>query len=59
MILDEPTDGFSSEQLDKIRDVLNELALEQIIIVSHERKIESFVDHVIQVRKEEHVSSVS
>jgi DNA repair exonuclease SbcCD ATPase subunit len=45
--------------LDKIRDVLNELALEQIIIVSHERKIESFVDHVIQVRKEEHVSSVS
>jgi exonuclease SbcC len=59
LILDEPTDGFSSEQLDKIRDVLNELALEQIIIVSHERKIESFVDHVIQVRKEEHVSSVS
>tara|TARA_Y100000310_G_scaffold58145_1_gene53405 strand:- start:2707 stop:4749 length:2043 start_codon:yes stop_codon:yes gene_type:complete len=59
LILDEPTDGFSSEQLDKIRDVLNELALEQIIIVSHERKIESFVDHVIQVRKEEHVSSAS
>src|SRR3989339_735179 len=40
IILDEPTDGFSSEQLEKIRGVLEELKMRQIIIVSHEPKIE-------------------
>ena len=57
LILDEPTDGFSTEQLDKIRDVLEELNAGQVIIVSHEPKIETFVDHVIQVQKHEHVST--
>jgi exonuclease SbcC len=58
LILDEPTDGFSTEQLDKIRDVINELKLRQIIIVSHEPKIDSFVDNVIRLYKEDHVSRV-
>ncbi len=58
LILDEPTDGFSSEQLDKIREVINQLDMQQIIIVSHEHKIESFVDHVIRIRKDEHVSKL-
>ncbi len=58
LILDEPTDGFSSEQLDKVRDVLEKLGLEQTIVVSHESKIESFVENVIRVRKEGHVSSI-
>lgn len=58
LMLDEPTDGFSSEQLDKVRDVLNQLNMKQIIIVSHEPKIESFVDNIIRVEKEEHVSSI-
>lgn len=53
IILDEPTDGFSSEQLDKMRDVLHELKATQIILVSHEAKIESFVDSIIRFRKEE------
>ncbi|MBL7054940.1 SMC family ATPase, partial [Candidatus Woesearchaeota archaeon] len=48
LILDEPTDGFSSEQLDKVRDVLERLGLGQIIIVSHESKIESFVENVLR-----------
>jgi len=56
IILDEPTDGFSSEQLDKIRDVLERLNLSQTIIVSHESKIESFVNNIIRVEKESHVS---
>jgi exonuclease SbcC len=56
IILDEPTDGFSTEQLDRVRDVLAQLKLPQVIIVSHESKIESFVDNLIRVRKEEHVS---
>ncbi|MCX6819104.1 MAG: AAA family ATPase [Candidatus Aenigmarchaeota archaeon] len=58
LILDEPTDGFSAEQLDRIRDVINELDLKQIIIVSHEPKIDTFVDNVIKLSKENHVSSV-
>lgn len=58
LILDEPTDGFGAEQLDKIRDVINELKLRQIIIVSHEPKIDSFVDNVIRLYKEGHVSRV-
>jgi len=58
LMLDEPTDGFSSEQLDKVRDVLDQLNMQQVVIVSHESKIESFVDKVIRVGKEEHVSKV-
>jgi DNA repair protein SbcC/Rad50 len=58
VILDEPTDGFSDLQLDKMRDVLAELAAEQLIIVSHEGKIESFVDSVIKLRKEKGSSVV-
>ena len=52
VILDEPTDGFSEQQLDKVRDILHELHVKQIIIVSHESKIEGFVDHIIKIKKE-------
>ena len=58
IMLDEPTDGFSSEQLDKVRDVLEQLNMKQVIIVSHESKIESFVENVIRVQKQEHISVV-
>ncbi|MEK6904087.1 MAG: AAA family ATPase [Nanoarchaeota archaeon] len=58
IILDEPTDGFSEEQLDRLRDVIDELNARQIIIVSHESKIESFVRNVLRVEKSEHVSKV-
>ena len=51
LILDEPTDGFSDEQLDRMRDVLDELKVKQLIIVSHESKIESFVDSIIRLEK--------
>lgn len=52
IILDEPTDGFSEQQLDKVRDILKELQTRQLIIVSHEQKIESFVDSVIRIKKD-------
>ncbi|MDD5649881.1 MAG: AAA family ATPase [Candidatus Nanoarchaeia archaeon] len=58
LILDEPTDGFSSEQLDKIRMVLDELNVKQIIIVSHDQKIESFVDNIIRLNKNNHITSI-
>ena len=57
LILDEPTEGFSTTQLDKVRDVLSEIGTKQIIIVSHENKIESFVDNVIRVTKAEGMST--
>ncbi len=58
IILDEPTDGFSSEQIDKIKNVLEELKMKQIIIVSHEPKIEAFADRIIKVEKHGHTSRV-
>jgi exonuclease SbcC len=58
IILDEPTDGFSSEQLDKVRDLLNELGMKQTIIVSHEPKMESYVEHVIRVTKNNSESKI-
>ncbi len=56
VILDEPTDGFSSAQLDKMREVLEQLNVAQLIIVSHEQKIEGFVDNVIRFKKEAGIS---
>lgn len=56
VILDEPTDGFSEAQLDKMRDVLEELNVAQLIIVSHEQKIEGFVENVIKLKKDSGVS---
>ncbi len=58
IILDEPTDGFSADQLDRMREVLEQVQARQIIIVSHEAKIESLADHVLRVVKEEHTSKV-
>ncbi|MFB6246091.1 MAG: AAA family ATPase [Candidatus Pacearchaeota archaeon] len=58
IILDEPTDGFSDTQLDKMRNVLDQMEVEQLIIVSHEPKIEGFVENVIKFRKENGMSIV-
>lgn len=58
IILDEPTDGFSEHQLDKIREVLDKLNMKQVILVSHEEKINSFVDNSIKIVKENHVSRI-
>jgi len=59
IILDEPTDGFSTEQLDRMRLVLDELNIAQILIVSHDPKIESFVQNVLKLNKEAHISKLS
>lgn len=58
VILDEPTDGFSEAQINKIRDVLEELKIGQLIIVSHEQKIESFVDNIIRLKKTGDISAI-
>ncbi len=58
IILDEPTDGFSETQLDKMRDVLIQLNASQLILVSHEAKIESFVEHIIKLKKENNTTVI-
>lgn len=58
IILDEPTDGFSEEQLERMKHVLDELSIGQVIIVSHEQKIESFVSNVLRFEKSGHESRV-
>jgi len=52
LILDEPTDGFSDQQLDKMREIFSQLNCKQVILVSHEQKIEGFVDNIIRIKKE-------
>jgi len=59
LILDEPTDGFSKEQLGKMREILDEIANPQVIIVSHERELESFADQVYHVAKADGESKIS
>lgn len=58
VILDEPTDGFSEQQLDKMRDILQQLNIKQLIIVSHEQKIEGFVENVIKLKKQTGISNI-
>ena len=58
LILDEPTDGFSREQLSRLRDILNDLKCEQVIIVSHENELEGFVDNIFRVIKESGESKI-
>ncbi|MDW0185841.1 MAG: hypothetical protein QOA08_00105, partial [Nitrososphaeraceae archaeon] len=57
-ILDEPTDGFSKEQLVQIKNVLEELTAAQVIIVSHEKELEGFVETIFRVAKESEKSQV-
>jgi len=59
LILDEPTDGFSSQQLYRLRDVLKEANCEQVIMVSHEKELEGFVDNVYRVSKEGGLSQIT
>jgi len=59
LILDEPTDGFSKEQLLKVQDILTELECPQVIIVSHERELESFADQIFRVSKERGISTIA
>jgi exonuclease SbcC len=58
LILDEPTDGFSKEQLSRVKDILEELECPQVIIVSHERELESFADQIFSITKTQGDSAV-
>ncbi len=51
LILDEPTDGFSSEQIQNMREILEKLNLKQIILVSHEEMVKDIADNIIKLKK--------
>lgn len=59
VILDEPTEGFSKEQIHKMRDILAELRSKQVVIVSHETELEAMAQHVFRVQKVNGASSVA
>lgn len=58
LILDEPTDGFSKDQLYKLKDILDKMDTDQIIIVSHEKELRNVADTVFRVEKRNGKSSV-
>jgi len=51
ILLDEPTDGFSPEQVVRMGELLNELDLPQVILVSHEDALSGIADRVVRVVK--------
>jgi exonuclease SbcC len=51
LILDEPTDGFSKEQLARMRDVFLQLDCKQVLLVSHERELEAFANKIYKIEK--------
>ncbi len=59
LILDEPTDGFSKDQLFKLKDILDKMDTDQIIIVSHEKELRNVADTVFLVEKMEGKSKIS
>jgi exonuclease SbcC len=59
LILDEPTDGFSKEQLGKVREILDEIGNPQVVIVSHERELESMADQIYRVVKAGNESKIT
>ncbi len=58
LILDEPTDGFSEGQVKKMQDVFDSLDMKQMIIVSHERMLDSFVTDIYEFEKINHKTKV-
>ena len=51
VLLDEPTDGFSPEQVVRMGELLDELSLPQVVIVSHEGQLAAIADRVVRVEK--------
>jgi len=58
LILDEPTDGFSQQQINKMQDLFDSLNTKQLIIISHDRALDSFVTDILNFEKRNHVTTV-
>ncbi|MFX0025421.1 MAG: AAA family ATPase [Candidatus Hermodarchaeota archaeon] len=58
LILDEPTDGFSQEQINKMQDIFEKLNTTQMFIISHDRNLDSFVTDIYNFQKINHQTKV-
>jgi exonuclease SbcC len=56
IVLDEPTDGFSPEQVVRMGELLRALPWGQVIVVTHEAGLSGIADASVRVRKEGGVS---
>ncbi|MFW9823892.1 MAG: AAA family ATPase [Candidatus Thorarchaeota archaeon] len=59
LILDEPTDGFSQQQINRMQSIFENLGTSQMIIISHERNLDSFVTDIFHFEKQNHVTKVT
>ena len=57
LMLDEPTDGFSKEQLTKVSNILSDIENKQVIIVSHNQEFTK-LNQIISVTKENDISRI-
>jgi len=57
LMLDEPTDGFSKEQLTKVSNILSDIENKQVIIVSHNQEFVK-LDQIISITKENDISRI-
>ncbi len=58
LILDEPTDGFSQEQINKMQDIFEKLNTTQMFIISHDKNLDSFVTDIYNFQKINHQTKV-
>lgn len=58
IILDEPTDGFSRNQIQKFASILQNSDFKQIFLVSHDSNLLSSGEYVYAIEKENHVSTI-
>ncbi|MBA7530794.1 hypothetical protein ES705_23005 [subsurface metagenome] len=58
LILDEPTDGFSQQQVNRMQEIFDSLNTSQMIIISHERALDSFVTDIYTFKKSNHITKV-
>jgi DNA repair protein SbcC/Rad50 len=52
ILLDEPTDGFSPEQVIRMGELLRSLPWGQVLVVTHETSLAGVADRTVRVRKE-------
>ncbi len=58
LILDEPTDGFSQQQVNRMQEIFDTLNTAQMIIISHERTLDSFITDIFTFKKSNHQTKV-
>ena len=59
LILDEPTDGFSEQQVNKMQGVFDTLNMKQMIIIFHESTLDSFLSQIFNFKKNNHQTKVT